>query len=109
MNKQGAMDEKASAMLHSQLIKLGDMMGDGLHLEPDGRWIAKEYLQIAKKLGYAPLRSSSVQAINESMALALEKTRCPSCSGVLQQTRSGSRRAKCLVCEKRYQFKNSKR
>lgn len=30
-------------ILHQRLICLGDMMGDGLHLERDGRWIAREY------------------------------------------------------------------
>lgn len=26
--------------LHKDLIKLGDMIGEGLHLEPDGKWIS---------------------------------------------------------------------
>lgn len=34
--------------LHRQLIKLGDMMGDGLHYEDPS--IAKEYRQVAKAL-----------------------------------------------------------
>jgi len=29
--------------LLAQLVKLGDMMGDGLHNEPDGKWIEREY------------------------------------------------------------------
>lgn len=29
--------------LHEQLIKLGDMMGDGLHHEDGGKWIEREY------------------------------------------------------------------
>lgn len=95
--------------LHDQLVKLGDMIGDGLHHEPDGRWIAKEYARIARALGYAPPRSSNVQAINESMAIALSKTRCPNCGGALRQTRSGARRARCSGCEKLYQFKKGKR
>jgi len=34
--------------LQRQLIKLGDMMGDGLHHESP--WIAKEYRKVAKRL-----------------------------------------------------------
>lgn len=37
--------------LHQQLIRLGDMMGDGLHLEQDGKWIEKEYKHICMLLG----------------------------------------------------------
>lgn len=43
------MGEATKAHLHRQLVKLGDMMGDGLHLEPDGKWISKEYKQGAKR------------------------------------------------------------
>ena len=28
---------RAKTELHQQLIRLGDMIGDGLHLEPDGK------------------------------------------------------------------------
>ena len=41
--------------LHQQLIRLGDMIGDGLHLEPDGKWIEKEYRSVAIALGLKPL------------------------------------------------------
>ncbi|HCG7330438.1 TPA: hypothetical protein ACPVYZ_004243 [Vibrio parahaemolyticus] len=94
--------------LHRQLIKLGDMMGDGLHLEPDGKWISQEYKKVAKALGYdvTPTRRSNVDGINKAMAKALETARCK-CGGELKQTRSGSYRAKCTVpnCTNRYQFK----
>lgn len=36
-------DDKA--YLYERLIKLGDLMGDGCHLEPDGKWIENEYKQ----------------------------------------------------------------
>ena len=26
-------------LLEDRLVRLGDMMGDGLHLEPGGKWI----------------------------------------------------------------------
>lgn len=34
------MDEE---LLEDRLVRLGDMMGDGLHLEPSGKWIEREY------------------------------------------------------------------
>lgn len=35
--------------LYEQLVKLGDLMGDGLHLEPDGKWIEDEYKRIIRE------------------------------------------------------------
>lgn len=32
--------------LHDRLIALGDMMDDGLHHEPKGKWIEKEYKKV---------------------------------------------------------------
>ena len=29
--------------LYDRLIRLGELMGDGCHLEADGKWIEKEY------------------------------------------------------------------
>lgn len=95
--------------LHADLVKLGDMMGDGLHLETGGRWIEKEYAKVAEALGYTMPRSSRVPEINKAMAIALEKTKCPACTGTLKQTRSGSRRVQCTQCQQRYQFKPGKR
>lgn len=94
--------------LHNQLVKLGDMMGDGLHHDADGRWIAKEYARVAKALGYGPPRKNNTEAINKAMAAALEKAKCQ-CGASLKQSRSGSMRADCTVCPKRYQFKRGKK
>lgn len=97
--------------LHRQLIKLGDMMGDGLHLEPDGKWISQEYRRVAKALGYpvSPSRKSNVAGINEAMKEALKTAKCQ-CGGKLKQTRSGSYRAKCIApnCTNKYQFKSKR-
>ena len=41
----------ASAFLYDQLIKLGDLMGDGEHLQIGGEWIEREYNQTLKSLG----------------------------------------------------------
>lgn len=92
----------------SQLVKLGDMMGDGLHLESGGRWISKEYAKVTRALGYAPPRACNTEAINKAMAEALEKSSCQ-CGSTLKQSRSGSFRAACTACGKRYHFKRGRR
>ena len=104
-----SMDAETSRRLHADLVKLGDMMGDGLHHEPGGRWIAKEYARVAKALGYTMPRSSRVADIDKAMASLLQTTSCPDCMGALKQTRSGSRRVQCTDCQRRYQFKPGKR
>ena len=70
----------------TQLIKLGDMIGDGLHLEPDGKWISREYRQVAKALGYpvSPSRKSNIAGINKAMEEALKTAKCQ-CGGKLKQ------------------------
>ena len=45
-------DDKA--YLYERLIKLGDLMGDGCHLESDGKWIENEYKQTMRLLGFKP-------------------------------------------------------
>jgi hypothetical protein len=41
-------DERAR--LHKDLVKLGDMIADGEHLEKGGKWISREYRKISKIL-----------------------------------------------------------
>lgn len=89
--------------LHNQLIKLGDMLGDGLGDEPDGAWIRKEYKSTLRALGYTT-RANNVDAINKSVATFLAKTNCP-CGGRLVQTRSGAKKAACIVCRAKYVLK----
>ena len=105
------LSESAKARLHSQLIKLGDMMGDGLHLEPDGKWISREYKKVLQALGMAPktTRKNNGEEIDRKMAEALKGKKCPKCqSDKLKQTRKGSMRAKCEDCEGILQFKRSR-
>jgi hypothetical protein len=90
--------------LHNQLIKLGDMMGDGLHLEPDGKWISSEYRKICKTLGYIKPTKRNVSGINERMAQRTKDVSCGKCGGNLIQTRSGSKRAKCESCGAKWQL-----
>ena len=87
--------------LQRQLVKLGDMMGDGLHHEPDGKWIIKEYRNICRALGYTQNKkknpANAVQ-INERMTIRCNEVKCIKCGGELKQTRLGSMRARCTLC-----------
>lgn len=98
----------AKQALHSQLVKLGDMMGDGLHHEPDGKWITKEYRRVARALGYGPARTNNTAAINQAVTARLATLGCPKCGGQLKQTRSGAKRAACVACGAKFQFKAAK-
>lgn len=92
--------------LHKDLIKLGDMMGDGLHYEPDGKWISKEYRRVAKALGYIKptKKQNNTVKINEAMIKRLKEVKCPNCKQDLKQTRSGSMKAECTRCGSRYKL-----
>lgn len=105
------MDAETKQYLHNQLIKLGDMMGDGLHHEPDGKWISKEYRRVAKALGYIPKVKRNTKVIDEKMKERVSDVPCSKCGGELKQTRSGSMRASCLGCGARFQLlkKHTKR
>ena len=41
------MEERENQDLWNRFIRLGDMMGDGLHHEPDGKWIERDYKPIS--------------------------------------------------------------
>ena len=92
--------------LHNQLARLGEMMGDGLHHEPGGAWIRREYRRIATQLGYIKPthRRNNSSAINERMKERLQQVACPKCAGLLKQTRSGSMRAQCEGCGSKFQM-----
>lgn len=100
-------DRDPKGHLHNQLVKLGDMLGDGLGDEPDGAWIKREYRQVAKALGYGPPRRNNSASINAAMAKYLESNRC-GCGGSLSQTRTGSMRVVCGSCSKTTQLKWTK-
>ncbi len=89
--------------LYDQLIKLGDLMGDGLHLEPEGKWIEKEYKRIAKELRLIPKRENRKEEINTFMRKRIIFAKCD-CSGGLKQTRSGSLIAQCKECGQKYRL-----
>lgn len=95
--------------LQHDLIKLGDMLGDGLGDEPGGEWIGREYRAVVKALGLLPPRRRNVAGTNARVAEALQRMPCPECGGLLQQTRSGSLRAKCPACAKTYQLSTQRK
>ena len=95
--------------LSKQLIRLGDMMGDGMHHEPGGSWISKEYRRVAKALGYIPPAKRDVDGINQRVANAISKFTCLKCQGGLRQTRSGSLAVQCVSCGNRMKLSASKK
>ena len=102
-----------------QFCRLGEMIGDGLHLEPDGKWISREYKKLQKillpdtpemKEFKRKRRQAKNESINNQIAERLKKDKCR-CGGALKQTRSGSKTVICTVsgCGKRYTYKSKKR
>lgn len=98
---------KDNEHLWRQFCKLGEMMGDGLHYEPDGKWIAKEYRQLAKILIPEIKEVNSIRRklkaanIDTQMAKLLEGKKC-NCGGEIKQGRSGAKVAYCQNCKQRY-------
>lgn len=95
--------------LADRLVKLGDMMGDGLHHEDP--WIEKEYASTLYLL-YPDIkkrrRLAKNKAIDESMAELIEKVGCKACGGKLRQGRSGSYIAYCIDCNTRHKATKKK-
>lgn len=105
------MSDEVEERLYSQLVKLGDMMGDGLHLEPGGKWIRSEYRKIARALGLTlPSKArkrtpESIKEIDRLMAQRVAEVECPKCNALLlKQTRSGAMTAACTSCGGRYKL-----
>lgn len=96
--------------LYGQLVKLGDMIGDGLHYESDGKWITKEYNQVARALGLIPKKKRAskspemVEKVNSMMTKRTGEVQCTKCAGQLKQSRSGSMRARCQSCGASFQL-----
>ena len=101
------LDKETEQRLLSQLVKLGDMLGDG-DCEP---WVGKEYRRVCTALGYTSNRrrtdAATTAAINEKMVERCAKERCPHCKlerTTLKQARSGSMSAKCTICDRSYKL-----
>ena len=99
--------------LWNQFVRLGDMMGDGLHHEPDGKWIVREYNKLAKILmpeireAKRAKREAKMVSTDKQMAKLLEGKKCK-CGGDLRQARSGSIIAYCKACNSRYKATKKK-
>ena len=107
MSQKPKLTGQQEDVLYDRLIRLGDMMGDGLHHEPDGKWISREYGQIVRTLGIVPPkdRGPSITKIDERMKDRVAAVTCGKCGGGrLVQTRSGSRRAQCTKCGAKWQL-----
>ncbi|UVN08020.1 MAG: cysteine-rich KTR [Bacteriophage sp.] len=107
------LDKETDQSLLSQLVRLGDMIGDGLDREPGGAWIRREYRRIAKALGHIPPKPrrkntpEMTTEINDRMAERCAEERCPHCKlerTTLKQARSGSMSAKCTICDRSYKL-----
>lgn len=93
------MNQSPKDALHRQLIKLGDMLGDG-DCEP---WVAKEYAKTLKALGIGPKRRNNSKIINAMMQERVKAVKCD-CGGELKQTRKGAMIAACTECGNRYRL-----
>lgn len=101
----------------NSFIRLGEMIGDGEHNEPDGKWISKEYTRLSKilipeiKEDYAKARKLKNQAIDRSMINLLNTSICKKCipGYPLKQARSGSSIMYCTnpECKARYKAMSS--
>ena len=96
--------------LSRQLIRLGDMMGDGMHHEPDGKWIEREYRQVMRQL-YPEIgkkqREQRNKQTNERVNKMISENKC-SCGGQMKQTRSGARTCVCTSCGGRFRIVSKK-
>lgn len=91
-----------------QLVKLGDMMGDGLHYEADGKWISREYNRICRILYPEMFPKKDFTQRNNAVAQWCVEHRCHQCDGELKQTKSGSLRVVCKSCNAKFQLSKKK-
>lgn len=101
MKKQPELFPVNQEHLYNQLIKLGDMMGDGLHHEEP--WIAKEYKKVMNLLHpeiNQEIRKRKADNVNIQMRALLLVKKCE-CGCAFKQARSGSKIAYCRGCGRR--------
>ena len=107
-------EKEDNQLFWSQFIKLGDMMGDGLHYEEGGGWIKRDYARLAKILipeikdQYKKERQDKNKRIDEAIARFLPNKTCE-CGAQLKQKRSGSMELLCTACPLTYTTKYAKR
>lgn len=99
-----------------QFARLGEMIGDGLHNEPDGKWISKEYKRLMLllnpdiKQSLADQRKAKNERIDNQILKLIATRKCTQkdCGGQLYQSRSGSKIMFCSKCKARYKAISSK-
>lgn len=112
--------EEDNKFLWNQFIKLGDMMGDGLHHESDGKWIVKEYNKLFKilcppteeeKAHKSEIRRKKNENIDTQITEKLKTDKCFKCFSELKQVRKGSKVVKCVneECKAKFQYKSNKK
>lgn len=100
--------------LWDQFIKLGEMIGDGLHNEPGGRWISRDYKRLSKilvpedKEMAAARRKIKSDFIDAQMKKLLDGRKCE-CGGEIKQKKSGVKVAYCTSCNTRYVARKPKK
>jgi hypothetical protein len=108
------MEQRENQDLWNRFIRLGDMIGDGLHYESDGKWIEREYNKLARilipeiKESDKQRRKDKAIRINKQMDVLLQNKKC-SCGGQLQQKRSGTIVVYFSVCNARYKAVTKKK
>lgn len=100
--------------LWNQFIKLGEMIGDGLHYEEP--WISKEYRKLAKILlppteEEKQWKKERLEKLDSQVKERLQKDNCAKCGSKLKQTRKGSKTVICTneECKARYIYKTKKK
>lgn len=94
-------------LLQRRFEHLGELMGDGEHLEKGGGWISREYRRVAHQL-YPELRvKRDTTARDNAVAEWCKTHQCKVCGGVLSQSRKGALRVVCHSCKAKYQLKFS--
>lgn len=110
--------EKDKQHLWDRFIRLGEMIGDGLHFEES--WISKDYRRLMKilcppteeeKAIKTELRRKKNENINKQLEEKLKLDKCFKCNSDLKQTRKGSKVVQCVneECKAKYQYKSKKK
>lgn len=92
--------------LWNQFIRLGERIGDGDLDASESKWMNREYSKLSKilipelKEQSKEQRKNKAKNINEQMIKLLAEKKC-NCGGTYEQSRSGSKVAYCLSCNKR--------
>lgn len=106
---------KENKHLWDRFCRLGEMIGDGLADEPDGKWISREYKHLRRILipeireAEGRKRAQKNKQTDKRIEQLLIDFRCK-CGDRCKQVRSGSLIVEC-ECGKRYKAKktNNKR